>query len=250
MNNFDLLKKKAKKLKALADRGIAGEKDSAKNFLEDFMKKHGLTADDVDDNAFIRFFKQRGLDYNTIVTNSIVSMNPFCKIMEEESSYKVSLDDYDFLEVEYKTNFFYDLLLKEFDELFDKFKIRSKNQDSEKELFFTAFMFKHTECFQPDREALMKHQPKQKPMSKKEAEAMKKAQMEAEKAFKKLQEEEAKKNKDDKSKQPPTPINYEDMERMQEIVKLMRDANYVKIRNTLPIFNNKINNEKLKLKKK
>lgn len=260
MENFDLIKKKAKKLKALADRGIKGEKETAQAFLEEFMKKHKLTDEDVDDNAFIRLFKRKGLDYDTIVTHSIMSVNPFCKLDfdEEKKNYKVTLDDVDYNEVEYKTNFFYDLFYKELDRLFDTFKedtmfFQKKSDDFEKELFFTAFITKHREYFQPDRDAFVKHQPKQKPMSKKEAQAMRKAEQEAEKAFKERQKEEEKKNKDkkkDKSEQPPTPIDYSDMNRIYAIIELMGDANYVKVRNVLPVYIKKIENEKQKKRKK
>lgn len=33
---------KARKLKALADRGVGGEKENAQRMLEEYMKKHGL----------------------------------------------------------------------------------------------------------------------------------------------------------------------------------------------------------------
>lgn len=38
----------AKKLKALADKGVGGEKLNAKNMLDSLLKKHGLTIDDIE----------------------------------------------------------------------------------------------------------------------------------------------------------------------------------------------------------
>ncbi len=70
---------------------------------------------------------------------------------------------------------------------------------------------------------------------------MRKAQEESEKAFRESQAKAAKQNKkEDKSEHPPTPINYGDIDRIYAIIELMRDANYVKVRNTLPIFIKKI----------
>ena len=40
--------KLAKKLKALADRGVGGEKDNAWQMLKDLMAKHGLTMEDIE----------------------------------------------------------------------------------------------------------------------------------------------------------------------------------------------------------
>lgn len=53
----------AKKLKALADRGVGGEKINAKKMLRDFMKKHRLSIEDIDgEKKEKHFFKASGRD--------------------------------------------------------------------------------------------------------------------------------------------------------------------------------------------
>jgi len=228
--SVDNIIRKGRKLYALANRGDSGEKANAKAFLEEYMKKYNLKEEDVSDENLIRRFKKSGLEYCTIATNSIMSVNPFCKIKDDKKFYELKLDDSDFNEVEYKTNFFYELFLKEFDRLFDTFKSMNSygnDKNYEKELFFTSFMTKHTPKFQPEREALLKHKPKDKPLSQKEIEALKKAQKEAEKAFKAQKKDDA-----------PKPIEPIDTDRMVEIMRLMKDSNYVRARNTLPVYNN------------
>ena len=53
----------AKKLKALADRGIGGEKINAANFLETLMKKHNISFADIEGDKVIRHeYKYSGKD--------------------------------------------------------------------------------------------------------------------------------------------------------------------------------------------
>lgn len=46
----------AKKIKALADRGIDGEKRNAAELLNDFLEKHGLTLDDIESETRVDTF--------------------------------------------------------------------------------------------------------------------------------------------------------------------------------------------------
>lgn len=43
---------KAKKLKALADRGVDGEMESAKNMLTKYMEKHNITLKEIENHKF------------------------------------------------------------------------------------------------------------------------------------------------------------------------------------------------------
>ncbi len=45
--NLETIKSKLKKIAALAERGIGGEKENAKRLLETLLTKHGLTIDDI-----------------------------------------------------------------------------------------------------------------------------------------------------------------------------------------------------------
>lgn len=47
----DRIRARLQKLLALAKRGEGGEKENAQRFLETLLKKHGLTLDDLDDEA-------------------------------------------------------------------------------------------------------------------------------------------------------------------------------------------------------
>ena len=52
----------AKKLKALSDRGVGGEKINAEKLLNDLLKKHGLTIEDVEgEKTDVYCFKASGI---------------------------------------------------------------------------------------------------------------------------------------------------------------------------------------------
>ena len=63
----------AKKLKALADRGIGGEQTNALDMLERFMRKHSLTFDDLsEENREQRRFRFKNRFHKQILIQSIV----------------------------------------------------------------------------------------------------------------------------------------------------------------------------------
>jgi hypothetical protein len=48
----------ARKIQALADRGLGGEKATASRMLEDFLRKHNMTLDDIEtETREVRFFQ-------------------------------------------------------------------------------------------------------------------------------------------------------------------------------------------------
>ena len=49
------LKARLKKIKALADSGIGGEKDAAYAILEKAMKQYGISIDELEDDAILKF---------------------------------------------------------------------------------------------------------------------------------------------------------------------------------------------------
>lgn len=130
---------KAKKLKALADRGFGSEKDSARRFYEEYLKKHNLTENDVEPNRYNRKIRLKDKDYEVFLNHVILSVNPFITIDKKKGCYEVNLDDADYLEVMERTDFFH------------------KAFKSEKELFFVAFMEKFKSYFLPDEESVEKH---------------------------------------------------------------------------------------------
>jgi len=54
----------AKKLKALADKGIGGEKTNAETLLKKFLKKHNLSIDDIENKTEYShyYFKAKGIN--------------------------------------------------------------------------------------------------------------------------------------------------------------------------------------------
>jgi len=59
----DLLLEKLKKVKALADRGSGGERESAAALLERMMKKHGITDNDLEENVVQLYWIRYKTDY-------------------------------------------------------------------------------------------------------------------------------------------------------------------------------------------
>lgn len=138
VNKKELIEK-AKKLKALADRGEEGEKSSAENFYKEFMEKHGLSESEFDDKKFHRNIKLLNMDYEVLLSHVILAVNPFIKIEKKKYVYKVVLDDEDYKEVITRTRFFYKAFVKE------------------KQLLMAAFMERFKDGFIPDEKAVKKH---------------------------------------------------------------------------------------------
>ena len=130
---------KAKKLKALADRGIEGEKSSAENFYKEFMEKHSLSESEFDDKKFHRNIKILNMDYEILLSHVILAVNPFVKMDKKKYVYKVVLDDEDYKEVITRTRFFYKAFVKE------------------KQLLMAAFMERFKDGFIPDEKSVKKH---------------------------------------------------------------------------------------------
>jgi len=144
---------KARKLKALADRGEKHERDSAMDFYEEFIKKHNIEEEDIEPKHFRRSIKLKNKDHEILLSHIILSVNPFVVIDRKRGIYEVVLDDEDFVEVTERIDFFYGAFLKE------------------KELFFLSFMSKFKDSFMPDEYAVSKHSEIDKKMSE-DAEAL------------------------------------------------------------------------------
>jgi len=125
-------KAKARLLKALADRGVGGEKTSAENKLKEHLKKHNLTLGDIDSSFNDRCFKVKSFDDKTVLMNVILSVNPFTRIDDMKTSIVANLDNEDYQEVIRKFTYF------------------SKLFRADKGVFIMAFFKKHEEFFQPD----------------------------------------------------------------------------------------------------
>lgn len=156
--SYAKLIEKAKRLKALADRGEGGEKTNAEMFYREFIAKYNIDEGDINPKHYNRVFKLKSRDYEVLLSHVILAVNPFATIDDEKKGqYGVVLDDEDYLEVTERTNFFY--------EAFER----------EKQVFFIAFMEKFTNNFIADEYAVKKHSEVAKKMAE-EAERLYKKQ--------------------------------------------------------------------------
>lgn len=210
--NTEKLKSKAKKLKALADRGVGGEKESATKMYNEFMEKHGLNDGDIDPSANNRKFKVRTEDDAFILTNVILSVNPFTKVNNLPSIVEAELD------------------LEDFNEVKEKFRYFVKLWRVEKELLRMAFFSKHNDFFAPDDHAKNKWRE-----SNKENEELKKARERAEK-LSKTQDETIKNStsKEDLEKlKKNEQIQRLNQSRFAKLVPILLEGKYVRTYQTI-----------------
>lgn len=123
----------AKKLKALADKGIGGEKTNAEKMLNDLLKKHNLSIEDIEgekiSNYFFKIKKEQSDLLVQIIKRVYYDLKMFGEIpakdvkrLEMEGNYFTKCTASQFVEI--KTMFdFYDSLYKE-----------------EMQVFFSAFL--------------------------------------------------------------------------------------------------------------
>jgi hypothetical protein len=163
-NNKEKLKAKARKLKELKDRGVGGEKTSAENKLREFLIKHNMSEEEIDGTFKQRIFKIRETDDSLIITNVILSVNPYAKIFNDKKAIIADLDDEDFIEVIQKVRYF------------------AKLWRIEKELLTMAFFAKHGDSFKPDEYACSKYREQQKNKNEEYEKAQERANQFTEKA--------------------------------------------------------------------
>ena len=126
---------KAKKLKGYADRGIGGEKDNAKRMLQEFLEKNNIDISEISPENHDRIFALNNEEEILVITNVILSINPYAKIEREEFDIKCILDKEDFDEVKTKYQHFISLWIVE------------------KRMMSTLFFTKHEKHFRPDEYA-------------------------------------------------------------------------------------------------
>lgn len=201
MEDKEKLKSKARKLKALANRGEGGEKETSQRMYDEFIKKHSLDESEIDPSLNNRKFRVKNYDDSLILTNVILSVNPFTKITQHELRTDCNLDWEDYNEVKKKFAYFVKL-----------YRI-------EKELLNMAFFSKHSKFFQPDEDVQKKWRE-----SKAENNDLKKARENAEKLNS---------NKDSKSVSKEDQIMLMNLKRMGLIQEHLLDAEYIKTKKTI-----------------
>lgn len=94
----------AKKLKALADRGVDGEKANAADKLVKFMTKHGISLDDIEE----RKVRERVIKYKTgtswLISHIIWSVRNDIKFFGyrgKRTCFVIYVTDFEFVEIQY-----------------------------------------------------------------------------------------------------------------------------------------------------
>lgn len=147
---------KARKLKALADRGNGGEMESAKRFYDEFINKNNISEQEIDLEYFKRTFTLADNEYEILLSHIIMSVNPFCVIKRDEHhKLIVPLDDEDYVEVENKFRVFHNVFKKDEKRMLRRF-VGRKDYDNEKFIFFSGFISFHQNHFVPDAYSVSK----------------------------------------------------------------------------------------------
>lgn len=137
---IDLLKK----LKALADRGVGGEKENAQQMLQRLMDKHGISLEDIEGEVKRRrdfFISDEQMKFFKQVVGSVVGREYVYKSRRGDRRKKkliaLDLTDADYIEIDAKFDFFWkawekDVLLF-YKAFVQKNHLYSKPNDDEKE---------------------------------------------------------------------------------------------------------------------
>ena len=137
-DNFEKIMAMARKLKALAERGDAGEKETATSKYLEYLKKHNLNDSDINPEMNRRFIEVGDSEEKDVLLNVILSVNPYTKHSDQKKGIECYLDNEDF------------------DEVLSKFEYFKRLLKVEKELLITAFLTKHQQFFEPDEKAKKK----------------------------------------------------------------------------------------------
>jgi len=122
----------AKKLKALSDKGVGGEKINAEAMLNALMKKHNITIEQIDGEEMIDYFfnitkNEHPMWYQIVkhINYSIKCYGEFPKkIMKGHSlkgNYMITCTASEYIEIEAKYNFYTNLYKEELDVFFFAF---------------------------------------------------------------------------------------------------------------------------------
>lgn len=124
----------AKKLKALADRGVGGEKVNAETMLQNLMQKHGLTMADIDGEIQKNyFFKLESDEMVSLWQQIVASVNWNIKFYGE---FKKSVIKQHALD----GNWAVKCTAAEFAEISCKFSVYGRLYQQEKKVFYNAFI--------------------------------------------------------------------------------------------------------------
>lgn len=127
----------AKKLKALADRGVGGEKINAEMMLNALMKKHNITIEDIEgeklEDYYFSFDKSEHSLWLQIVKTTNRNIKCYgefpekvIKEFELKGNYMITCSASDFIEIEAKHDFYKSLYKEELDVFYTAFLSANK----------------------------------------------------------------------------------------------------------------------------
>lgn len=123
----------ARKLKALADRGVDGEKLNGEKMLADLMAKHKITLADIEGEKQNDYFFKLSKDKQYLWHQIVGSTNYTIKVYGEFPAAKIK-------ELRLDGNYMITCTVVEFAEITAKFDFYSKLYDQELTVFFEAFI--------------------------------------------------------------------------------------------------------------
>jgi hypothetical protein len=121
-----------KKLKALADRGVAGEAKNAQVMLDKLMQKHGISLSELEDEQVKLFYwNADGIDREILLQ---------CKAMVSRDRSAYGFPEEKIKEFSLGGNVAIDCTISEFLEIDQMFAVYSRLYKSESRVFFMAFL--------------------------------------------------------------------------------------------------------------
>lgn len=133
--------KLAKKLKALSERGVEGERSSAKKKFDAIVDKYGLLPDDIGDT--MKIFERTTLNEGSVILEHIIkSVVPDAKIFVKQIKSKLIIEC-EMSDIEYR-------------EVNQKYRYFWKNYNKGRKLYLSAFVNKNFQYLKPAK----KHESK------------------------------------------------------------------------------------------
>lgn len=122
----------AKKLKALADRGVGGEKVNAEKFLSNFLKKHNISFEDIEDEKIEHYFFKIEPRYRNLLNQIIKKIDYSLNIYGEVDAKTIKA-------YKMKGNYFTECTASQFVLIDSMFNFYKSIYEEELDVFFTAF---------------------------------------------------------------------------------------------------------------
>lgn len=123
----------AKKLKALADRGIGGEKQNAETMLNQLMKKHNITIEEIEGEKIEMHFFKIDSKHHSLWFQIVKRTNDTIRCYGEFPKSKIK-------QFNLGGNYAIDSTTSEYIEIEAKYDFYRRLYESELDIFFSAFL--------------------------------------------------------------------------------------------------------------